>query len=790
MTRRAPCLFLLLLAAASCCASGCRGLSQNPSYFPYWVPFGDIVQTHAKPIGPGYYANFDPRSVRLEVRPLEATNQVRTQHVLLATIYDENNNPVRNRRVEWLVEGAGNILEVDESGFLPGRGYKVGPKYAVSYTSRNQHKLTRGTETPSDDFMVNPGQSWCVITSASEGDTYVTVYAPEIYNWDKRRVTVNVRWADVSWEFPPPAQARGGAEHVFTTKVFKATDRQPLAGYRVRYKILDGPAAYFLPSRTTEFVATSDLSGNAQAAIAQPTPGFGVNRVSVEIIRPPDPTAPSGSGIPIAKGETSIEWLAPAVQLGHTGPPVALLDQDVVYNTTVTNTGRSESRSQTVAIPIPEGLQFLRSNPPAFVEGKQLVFALGILPAGATHNIQTVFKAIRPGNVTCCAQLQTEEGQRDEKCATTQITTAALRVSLTGPATGLVNMPVNYQITVTNPGPVNLPKVGLKVSFDPGLESPEKVRELTTSIENLGPGEARTLPLVTAIPRSAGRLGARVVATSDSISDMAEHFVVIQVASVSLNVEGPARRYKDRPVDFKIVVSNPGDMPLTNVIVRDRLPAELGFVSASDGGAFAAGEVVWNLGNLGPRAEKTLTLTARAQAVAKAAAQNITVTADGGIRADKGAALEIFALPALKTTLVDAGDPVEVGKKVLYTFEIVNTGTAPADKIEVTALVPPELKIAAVKGPAREEILGNQVRFAPVDGLAPGNRLVYEFEMEGAKAGDARFRVQVSAPILTAGTVFEEESTTVVGENGAVRPLAPGGIPPGGMPPPPPPPPP
>src|SRR3712207_8109044 len=47
-----------LLAAGLCLLTGCFGVSQNPSYFPYLHPFGDVIQTHAKPPG-------DRKSTRL-----------------------------------------------------------------------------------------------------------------------------------------------------------------------------------------------------------------------------------------------------------------------------------------------------------------------------------------------------------------------------------------------------------------------------------------------------------------------------------------------------------------------------------------------------------------------------------------------------------------------------------------------------------------------------------------------------------------------------------------------------
>src|SRR5215210_4203285 len=87
---RQLCLRLLLAAGFLGLMSGCFGISQNPSYFPHLLPTGDIIRTHAKPPGLSYFSNFDPHAVRLEVRPLESTNPVQTQHVVIATIYDES----------------------------------------------------------------------------------------------------------------------------------------------------------------------------------------------------------------------------------------------------------------------------------------------------------------------------------------------------------------------------------------------------------------------------------------------------------------------------------------------------------------------------------------------------------------------------------------------------------------------------------------------------------------------------------------------------------------------------
>ena len=233
----------LLTALALFVLPGCLGGTQNPSVFPYWLPSGAIIRTHAKPPGRGNFANFDPEAVRIEVRPLVSTNPVRTQHLVIATILDEKGQPRRKRRVEWMLEGAGNIVEVDESGYLAGRGYKVDNKYAVSYTDYLEHTITRGNDNPDDDFTIAPGQSWCIITSAVEGDTQLTVYAPEIFDHDKRTAVVTTHWVDAQWQFPAPATVRAGSQHTLTTNLYRHSDHAPLPNYRIRYTLLDGGPA-------------------------------------------------------------------------------------------------------------------------------------------------------------------------------------------------------------------------------------------------------------------------------------------------------------------------------------------------------------------------------------------------------------------------------------------------------------------------------------------------------------------------------------------------------------------
>jgi uncharacterized repeat protein (TIGR01451 family) len=592
-----------------------------------------------------------------------------------------------------------------------------------------------------------------VITSPIEGDTHITAYAPGIYDWDKRVMHTTVRWVDVNWEFPPRGLAKFGTEHVFTTRVSRFTDRRPLQGYEVRYKILDGPPAFFLPNRQTELIVKSNADGEAPARIVQVAPAGGVNRISVDILRPPDPTTPSGSVVPIASGETSVEWLAPNVTMTHTAPPTVPVGGEVVFTTTVTNAGRVESRGILVTQQVPDGLQFLRSSPPLH-SAEQLVWTIASLAPGQAYTIQSVFAAKKPGTATVIAQMTTSEGQKDVKEATTQVVVADLNLDVQGPTTATIGAPVKFRIALSNPGSAVLENVIVDAVFDDGLAHSSGVQKLTLGGQGsapitLAPQQTQTVDLELT-PKKKGPLGLKVTAKAAGLVREKAVIVIAQEPKLGVEfLEGPQKRFAGRPGEWKIRVTNEGESPLTNVTLRDRLPAELEFDSASDNGAPVLGEVTWNLGTLEPKAQRTVVLKAKAIKPAPVATQVASATADPGIRQETKTDLQIDGLPAIGIQLKALDNPLEVGKVGKYQLEVTNTGSAPANNIVVRATATAELKPLNGAGPsgAAGVVAGQTITFGKVDGLQPGAKLTYTFEAQALKAGDARFTTQTTSDV-------------------------------------------
>jgi uncharacterized repeat protein (TIGR01451 family) len=769
--RYAPAVFLLLLAA------GCTSTTPRP---PTEAP-------QKKEEAPffGWFSRTDPRAVRLDVRALPCSDAVRGHCVLIATVVDEQGKPLTGKRVEWTLEGVGHILAADDrSGLLAKRG-KVEKQYAVTDTGRSAQRVARNTGRPEDDIVLDTGETWCMITSAVEGETHLTVFAPDVGNPETNRAIVTHRWVDSAYKVPPPQAGRPGDRVPLATRVYRQSDNQPLPGYWVRYRHLDGPPVLLLPTGSTEALVISDATGMASAAAYQPSPQGGRTRLAVEILRP-DPRSATAPPVVVGRGETAIDWQAPQIALTHTGPITVPVGKDATFTIAVRNNAPSATPAYTVRAALPDGAELVRSDPQAIRQGNMLIWTLGELPGGATRELHVVVRSGRIGALTSRATVLTAEGLRAEQSVTSEVVPPAapkLEATLTAPpaalltqgVNGVAPLPVTCQAVLKNTGTGPATNVNLLAVFRRDLlEHESKKDTVVIPVGTLRPGETRTVPLVLT-PRQAGYTPIKVtVRADDGLTATAEvpNLKVVE-AGLVVKLTGPESRYVGRPVEWNLEVKNTGQLPLQQVVVRDLLPPELQFVDAPEGKPNGA-DVVWDVGVLRPAEARTLKLTTKGARpatkvlnTAYASAQALTETLKPGestglplgvLQAKAEASVAIRGIAALNLKLTDKVDPVHVGERTGYTIQVTNHGSLDAEHVQVVCKVPPEMRVVAVWGPGAYRLAGDRLELQPVDRVPPGTALSYAVDVEAIKPGDARFRAELTSATLKQ-PVVKEEST-------------------------------
>jgi len=758
----------IIVAALATAPLGC---SYNPGYFPYLLPPGHITQEHAKPRGPGYFKNFDPKACKLEVCPgPQVTAPLGSQIVLVATVYDKDGQPRRSRRVEWVLDGPGNIVEADESGLYPGRGYKVDNKYAVSYTSYMTKTITRGNDDPADDVIIAPGQTFCVLSSAVPGESVVTAYAPEVFNWDQGRVVVRVLWGDGRFNFPAPAVVRYGGETTLTTTVSAGSGTDLPSGYRIRYKVLDGPPAVLvsrggsgtgtsLSGAGKEAEATTDTNGEAAVRLVQQDPKPGKTRVAVEIVKPPE--TGTGAGTVVARRETIVEWAAPQIGLTVTAPPAAGVGGTYPVTIGLDNAGSVESKDARIKVSLSDGATLARSEPPPARQeaGGVLVFDLPPVAGKSKQEVTLQVKPARLGQVTVSADAATTDGMQATNRAATRIETGKLLLVVDAPPSGLVGEAIPFKLAVTNASAAPAENVTVWAQYDAGLTATGAPSPVELAAGTIAAGQTKVLDLPL-VAKQTGRYAVRANVTGDGNLAASADPVSVDVrrAELAVSGSGPQLVYVNQEFSWLVTVRNRGDAAMSNVIVRATVPAEARAKSAEDGGRVEPGSVEWKLAELRAGEQRTLKFVAEALKMTERATIGVTALGDATngaltvgdpVQARTESSVAIIGTPAVVLELATPPGPVELGKRAAFKVRVKNDGTVSARNVEVAAFAPPELRATRGIGQGEGRIdPSGRVTFPSIDELRPGQVLVFTIEVEAIQVGDARFRAEVKAAHL------------------------------------------
>jgi uncharacterized repeat protein (TIGR01451 family) len=246
------------------------------------------------------------------------------------------------------------------------------------------------------------------------------------------------------------------------------------------------------------------------------------------------------------------------------------------------------------------------------------------------------------------------------------------------------------------------------------------------------------------------------------VQQQVEFEVIAPALSVAVN--GPERRYLERPATYEVSVENPGTAVAHDVQLVTKLPKGLQFVRANNMGEYDATthSVYWSLAELPQGETGTVELVAMP---IETGPQTLEVEgrAQQGLSDQTQQQILVEGIAAIMFEVRDLEDPIEVGGETGYEIRVVNQGTKAAANVRVAINLPPGMKVVSAEGETRHAAQSGGIAFEPLAQLAPKADTLYRVKVQGMQAGDQRVTVEVNTDDL-GQPIRREESTRVFGD--------------------------
>ncbi len=464
----------------------------------------------------------------------------------------------------------------------------------------------------------------------------------------------------------------------------------------------------------------------------------------------------SPSKSPLQPATISAHTLTTSYSDGTSGPirmsvvmPVeATLGGEFVVDLTFTAQGRATN--VVVRDTIPANASYVRSEPAATVEGDHLVWKIGNMDTGQTISARIWFKAEKEGAIVNCATVST--GTR--VCGTTLVGKPVIALDTSGPETAVLGADVTYDIIVKNTGTGTVRNVVVTDPVPTGMSHASGKSELSFAVGDLAPGAAKPLA-ATFKANQRGQVCNTATANSSNAGKISKNTcTVILAPGLKVETSGTKEQFLGRNADYEIVVSNPGDTTLCNVVVSDRAAKETSIVAAP-GATISGSKATWNIAELKPGAKHSATIKFTSR-VAGTHCNNVTVSS-GGLSDSAKACTLWKGVAGVSFEVADDPDPIQVGESTTYTIKVTNQGSADIHNLKILARFADQVTPFST---AQGSISGQIVNFPAVAILGTKQTLTYTISVKGGSPGDSRNKVTLTCEELKT-PVEKEESTTV-----------------------------
>ncbi|TWU38935.1 hypothetical protein Q31b_40130 [Novipirellula aureliae] len=425
--------------------------------------------------------------------------------------------------------------------------------------------------------------------------------------------------------------------------------------------------------------------------------------------------------------------------------PIPNRGSDVTFTLNVANAGPDTASDIVVADPLPGNLSFVRITPDtALYDESTGRWTIPTIASGQSASLQitaTVNAAVEITNTAEIVQSNqfdpdstpnNQDADEDDQASVTlspQLVDLALSKIIDEPRPN-VGDAIEYTLTVSNSGPS--PATGVEVTdrlpsnvlFDSSRPSQGAYNSATGlwTVGNIPLDVTPTLVIRGFVQSTSGETNTAEISASDQPDsdstpgndiagedDQASVAFVTRSADLSLSqtVEPQTPDQGDQ-VTFTIRVDNSGPDTATGVVVTDRLPTGLNFISASPSDDYDAVSGRWNVGEIRKDGQAVLTIVAELTSM-NAATNQASITASDVFDPDSTPGVDhptdddmasVTVTPNLVdvsvSTTVDNDAPLE-GDSIEIAITVANAGPATATGVDVRAFIPDGLTIQNVE---------------------------------------------------------------------------------------------
>ncbi|CAF23340.1 DUF11 domain-containing protein [Candidatus Protochlamydia amoebophila] len=403
---------------------------------------------------------------------------------------------------------------------------------------------------------------------------------------------------------------------------------------------------------------------------------------------------------------------------------------------------------------LPEGVTYLRSQPEAKVDGRNVVWSFGSMNRGQTVPARIWLKSEREGDLcTCFCVKATPVAYCALLCAKPVLVCEKHAPAEVGP-----NEPINYTITVTNIGTCPAEDVVITDNIPDGLEHASGQKTLNFKLGTLEPCQTKKVNFCLTTCHRGNFCNTAVVTACNANQTSCEACTCVACCQVECQKVGPKEVPVGQNADYQITVVNTGDKSLHEVVVTDTAPSATSIVTAS-GANINGKQAIWKLKELkaGEKATFNATLTTCTPGYF---VNRVNVTNCEGCNSSCEFGTNWKGRPALDVGITNSDNPICVGETSRFKVIVTNKGQEYDTNVNVVVNFPSELTPVNASGASAAQLKGQTVTFAPFPNLAPRQTLEYYITVKANSRGDLRPKVQVSSDFIK-NPITQEESLIV-----------------------------